>query len=103
MRYDPSNAFRLGQVYGWTDTPSILTGKYFIAFSPHDTLVKRGKGIRFDFVKNHTPDIDDQLAAFGYTRKAPTDEFRGTIVRIPFRTPGQADLSEISRIIVTPS
>src|SRR5271170_1323669 len=91
------------QVYGWTDTPSILTGKYFIAFSPHDTLVKRGKGIRFDFVENPEPDITDQLAAFGYTRMAPTDKFRGTIVRIPFRTPEQAKLSEISRIIVSPS
>ena len=58
--------------------------------------------MRFDFAKNHAQDITDQLAAFGFTRIAPNEEFPGTIIRLPFRTQEQAKESEISKIAVTP-
>lgn len=89
------------QVYGWTDTPSILTGQSFIALSPHRRLQSNHKGLKIDFVA-HSRNIVDQLAAFASITTALDKEFPGTIIRIPFRTLEQAAASEIRNLVVTP-
>ena len=60
------------------------------------------KGIRLDFVA-YPHDITDQLAAFSSITTDLDKEYPGTIVRIPFRNPDQANSSEISSLTVTPA
>ena len=74
-----------------------------MALCPHETLDMRGKGLRFNFVSNSSRhDISDQLVAFSSVAPMLKESFPGTIIRIPFRTPEQAELSEISKLIPTP-
>lgn len=90
-------------MYGWTDSPQILTGRYFVALSPHCSLVTRpgSNGLRFDFA-SQTPYPANQLAAFSAFVGNSKGDFGGTIIRIPLRTKEQAEKSEIIDLSITP-
>ena len=90
-------------MYGWTDSPQILTGEYFVALSPHLRLhTRRGdNGLRFNFVEQG-PYPADQMAPFGVGVGDGTGKFEGTIIRIPLRTEEQAKTSEIIPLAMTP-
>ena len=92
-------------MYGWTDTPSILTESTFVALSPHGRLLRPGlaKGFTVDFLNpGNDQGISDQLEAFKLVSTDLDQKFLGTIIRIPFRTKEQAETSEINKLSVTP-
>lgn len=90
-------------MYGWTDSPQILTGEYFVALSPHLRLDTRkgDNGLRFNFMEQ-SPYPVDQIEPFRVGRRDVLGKFEGTIIRIPLRTEEQAKTSEIIPLAVTP-
>jgi hypothetical protein len=81
-----------------------LTGKYFVALSPHLTLVTHpnSSGLRENFLSS-AKNIDDQLAPFTSFHDTFEEEFHGTVIRIPLRTAEQAAKSKIIDLIITPT
>ena len=90
-------------MYGWTDSPQILTGQYFVALSPHLRLhTKKGdNGLRFNFVEQ-MPYPADQIESFSVGARDVLGKFEGTVIRIPLRTAAQAETSEIIKLAVAP-
>jgi hypothetical protein len=79
-----------------------LTGKYFVALSPHLTLITHPNrsGLRENFLS--AKNINDQLAPFANFHDTLRDEFHGTVIRIPLRTAQQAKKSKIIDLVITP-
>jgi sacsin len=90
-------------VYGWTDSPQILTGEHLVVLSPHLRLHGKSgdNGLRFNFVEQG-PYPRDQIEPFGAGARDVIGRFEGTIIRIPLRTEEQAKTSEIIALAVTP-
>jgi len=79
-----------------------LTGKYFVALSPHLTLLSHPNrsGLRENFVS--ATNISDQLSPFASFHNSFEKVFDGTVVRIPLRTAAQAEKSKIIDLAITP-
>jgi sacsin len=86
-------------VYNWTDSPSILSQDSLLILDPHITWTKHFPnpgGPRYDFVKEAKDGtMRDQMAAFSPITEEFDQPFGGTIIRIPLRTPEQAEKSQI--------
>lgn len=86
-------------VYNWTDSPSIVSRERLLILDPHHRWTKRFEnpgGPIYDFVKNDKGGaMRDQMAAFSSITEEFDQPFDGTIIRIPLRTPEQAQASQI--------
>lgn len=77
-----------------TDTPHILSGDSLIIFDPHERLesFKEG-GVRIPIAMFGS--VEDQIRAFQAVNADLTSPFRGTAIRLPLRTPEDAQWSQI--------
>ncbi len=105
-RHEASKTGKFGlgfnSVYNWTDCPSVLSGESLLLLDPHHgwsaDLGPPGGPI-YDIVSDSaTDEMRNQLEPF---RRVLGEDFRGpldgTVVRIPLRTPAQAEKSQICR------
>ncbi|KAF8131271.1 hypothetical protein K438DRAFT_1739837, partial [Mycena galopus ATCC 62051] len=74
--------------YHVTDNPQVLSGPSLAILDPHHHFTESG-GIKLDFAPKAT-EYNDQLDAFGFflTPNARHQDFAGSIIRLPLRTPG---------------
>lgn len=88
-------------VYNVTDFPGFVTGERVAFFDPHGAAVHKatrerpGRTWRLGDCWKNYPDLLRPFAAAGL--KTGETDFKGTIFRLPFRTPERARSSEISR------
>ncbi|XP_077473553.1 sacsin isoform X2 [Stigmatopora argus] len=96
-------------VYHVTDVPSVLSGSKLLILDPNVTHLKKfirnksNPGIALDLTKNHLSQcFPGQFGPYqnifdcSFTTQSPADPYRGTLIRLPFRTKEEALKSEIS-------
>uniref|UniRef100_UPI00398ED8D0 sacsin n=1 Tax=Pristiophorus japonicus TaxID=55135 RepID=UPI00398ED8D0 len=110
---DKIGKFGLGfnSVYHITDVPSILSGKYLLIFDPNVTHLKKhihsvsNPGIKLNLyehrrlIQKFPGQFNPYNGIFGCNFKIATGEnfyYEGTLIKLPFRTPEEAAVSEIS-------
>eukprot|EP00931_Biecheleriopsis_adriatica_P006890 TRINITY_DN108233_c0_g1_i1.p1 TRINITY_DN108233_c0_g1~~TRINITY_DN108233_c0_g1_i1.p1 ORF type:complete len:2373 (-),score=512.75 TRINITY_DN108233_c0_g1_i1:255-7373(-) len=107
--------FGLGfnSVYSFTDLPSILSDDVVLFLDPHvrhlramgASAAKPGIKLRFlkiDVLDKFQDQFEPYHGMFGCNLRASTP-FKGTLIRLPFRTPEAAKASDISNAVATPS
>eukprot|EP00062_Callorhinchus_milii_P025859 gi/632987308/ref/XP_007910720.1/ PREDICTED: sacsin-like [Callorhinchus milii] len=104
--------FGLGfnSVYHITDVPSILSGKYLLIFDPNVTHLKKhilsatNPGIKLNLyehrrlIQRFHGQFNPYNGIFGCNFKIAAGEnfyYEGTLIKLPFRTPEEATVSEI--------
>jgi sacsin len=91
----PERGLLIVQVYNWTDSPSIVSGKQLLILDPHYEWSQGGPV--YDFVDNSGDiAIQNHMKAFQTVMTHVDRQLDGTIIRIPLRTQAQAIKSEIS-------
>ncbi|CAG8743141.1 12727_t:CDS:2, partial [Funneliformis caledonium] len=93
-----------------TDLPSIVSGKYIAFLDPNAKFLptKKHRGTRFNFIeKEFKKRIPDQcfpykaLEGCDFIKDCSfTKEFKGTLFRLPLRTPKLAEMSDISNRVI---
>jgi sacsin len=98
--------------YHFTDCPSFVSNDQLVLFDPHRKFLPAGlPGLRCGFLDGtNCADLLDQLEPFvraaavlaepSAPRPTQPAEIRGTIFRLPLRTPEQAATSLISTAVV---
>ncbi|XP_066564027.1 sacsin [Amia ocellicauda] len=96
-------------VYHITDIPSILSGKTLIIFDPNVTHLRKhiqsrsNPGIKLDISKHgrllmrFPKQFQPYQDIFGCSIRDFPFEYKGTLIKLPFRTAAEAESSEISK------
>src|SRR5579859_5813411 len=85
-------------IYHITDSPSFITGNYYVILDPHEWYFRGG--VQFDFVNEKLVEgYPDQFAPFRIPCDKPYD---GTIFRYPLRTDEDSIDSDISDKVYKP-
>ncbi|GES93021.1 histidine kinase-like ATPase [Rhizophagus clarus] len=89
-----------------TDLPSFVSGKYIAFLDPHAKFLpeqgfppKRPKGVRINFMEKNFKSFYDQCHPYKKFSCNFSSEFEGTLFRLPLRTFGSGEQSEISNKI----